>query len=526
MKFTTALIGIALLVFSCRKETSWNSDWVVPLMNDTLDLNHFVNDTTLEINSGFYTVNLNRTLFDVDLTDFVAIPDTTIEQVLTLQVSSLTVTPGTEFVNSAEEHELDLQDLELKKIDLKEGYIDLRIENPFASSVILTIELPGVTKNGVTLIETHQAPPSSGGNPGILTTVVDLAGYSIDLTGINGNSYNLLRSKVKVKTAPGGNTITVTNQDHTVVKAKFRDVKLNYARGYFGSRVISDTTTFNLDFFNNVANGAIDLPATSVKLKLENGIKMDANGSIGYLKNTNAAGTIVSLMGENIGTTFQLDQPTGNAYNLQPFIKELLFTSSNSNVEEYFENLGSKHELAYAIHINPWGNTSGGWNEVFPQSRMKLSVEAQLPLSIRMDNLMIRDTFEFKLDQSKDKSHIAGGSFELDIDNAFPFSGQVKLIFYDEDGMVIGEAQATEPVKSSLYGQLNNNGVLHQRSRIDVPITTAIMDRLGEIRNVAVEAIFNTPDPTTGTNQMVAIPAYAYFAVKGKAKFQLKTIVK
>src|SRR5690606_23339061 len=156
---------------------------------------------------------------------------------------------------------------------------------------------------------------------------------------------------------------------------------------------------------------------------------------------------------------FQVDQPIGNAYTLQPSMRELLFNSMNSNVEEYFENLGARHELAYMIHINPWGNTSGGWNEVFPQSRMKLSVEAQLPLSVKMDNLTIRDTFDFKLDQSKDKTHISSGVIQLDVDNAFPFAGSVKLIFYNESGTKIGEAPASESVKSSLFGQTDANGV-------------------------------------------------------------------
>lgn len=519
------ILSVLVIAFSsCRKSTSWDTSWVAPLINDTLDLTNLVNDSTLAVSGGFYNVNLKRTLLDINVSDFVSIPDTTIAQVFTI-ASSINVPPGTQFVNSIEEHDFDLQDLELKKISLKEGRIDLEIKNPIQEQIKMVLELPGVSLNGVPLSVTYFAPAGTQSSPGILNKSIDLSNYSIDLTGETGSDYNILQSKVTVSTLATGNAVLVTNQDQTIVNATFKNVILKYARGYFGSRTIADTTDFNIDFFQNIAGGSIDLPATSVKIKVENSIKFDAKAKINFLKNENYAGNVVSMSGGPIGTAYLLDQPTGSYSSLQPSYVELLFNSGNSNIENYFENLGIKHTLAYQIQINPWGNTSGGWNEIYENSKLKLTVEANMPLSLQSDNLNIRDTFDFKLDQSKDKTRITSGTFILDADNAFPFTGNVNLRLLDENKQQVYFVQSTHAILSSLYGALNSAGIQHQLSSSEFAISESMVENLNTIKYIVVDFVLNTPDPTTQLNQMVGVPANSYLGIKLKAKFNLKAVV-
>ena len=524
----TYILGLVLaLVFvSCRKETTWDSDWVVPLINDTLDLKNLVNDSTLETSGGFYNVKLKRTLLNIQVSDFVSIPDTTIAQVFILGVPQLTVPPGTSFVNSVKEHELQLEDVQLKKIILTKGVIELELKNPLPEIIKINVELPGVTLNGQTFTQTYFAPAAVSGSSGILTETLNLDGYTLDLTGISGAEYNILRSKVTASTLTTGGSVVVTNQDQIIVNAKIKNSVLKYARGYFGSRIIQDTTDFNIDFFQNIVGGIIDIPATSVKVKLENSIKFDAQGKINFLSNENNSGTTINLTGGEIGNTFLIDQPLGNYFSLVPSFVELLFNSGNSNVENYFENLGVFHKIAYEIKINPWGNTSGGWNEIYEQSRIKLTVEANLPLAIRMDDLTIRDTFAFALNQSQDKTRISSGTFSLKANNAFPFTGSLKLVLLDENNQVLHQVAGTTEILSSLYGgSVDTQGIQFKTSIIEFPFSEEVVSSLDLIKFVSVQAAFDTPDPATQTNQMVGIPAGAYLGVKLKAKFNLKTVV-
>lgn len=513
---------LMLIVASCKKDTSWNSAWVVPLINDTLDVNKFVNDSTLDASGTNYYLSLNRNLYNFSLTDIIAIPDTTIDRSVTLNFSSLNVNPGFTFFNNIEEHILNLEDVELKLIQLNGGAIDFELENPVATGMYVTIELPGVTKNGIILSRTFFISAGTQSNPGKIKESLSIADYQIDLRGTAGNSFNKLQSQVKIKSDPNGSSVTVTNQDLFKIKAKFRDIKIYYARGYFGKKELQDTTEFNVNILNNVIGGAIDIQNTTVKLILENGIKVDGTGLIEYLKNTNSQSGTVYLSGGTIGNTFTINQPTGSFSTLVPSRREIIFTSGNSNIEQFIENLGVRNEVAYKIKINPWGNTSGGWNEVYPQSKLKLTLETQMPLNIQMDNLTIRDTFAFKFEQKKDKSHLESGVLQLDIDNAFPFTGKIKLLLVDDNGAVLETINASQPIVSSLYGQLNSQGLMHQKSTIEVALPIEIVDKLTTTKNIIVEASFDTPDPSTSMNQMVGIPVNAYLGIKAKARFQLK----
>ena len=81
MRNNTAILLVLLLLASCKKEaTRWQSDWLLPVLNDTLSLSNYYNDSALSINGNQIEVNLSRTVLNLGLADLIHIPDTTISQ--------------------------------------------------------------------------------------------------------------------------------------------------------------------------------------------------------------------------------------------------------------------------------------------------------------------------------------------------------------------------------------------------------------------------------------------------------------
>lgn len=199
------LIGaIAIGLLACkRKSAFWNSDWSVPVVSDSLTLENIIPDSLLTVSNGNYVLDLNQTLYEFRLSDFVEIPDTTIRNSFNFAIG-LSVPPNTSFVNNVDEHVLDVGDAQLKQIIVKEGGITVRVFNPIGTKSLFTIELPGITKNGVTLSRNFTAPAGTHANPGVVSSYVDLSGYTADLTGINGTDFNIIRSRMLVKSDPNG----------------------------------------------------------------------------------------------------------------------------------------------------------------------------------------------------------------------------------------------------------------------------------------------------------------------------------
>lgn len=520
MKQTATILIALLFLASCKKEdTVWDTDWSAPLINDTLSLEHLVNDSTLDESGGFYVLDLTRTLFDLKVSDFVSIPDTTIEQNYSFS-GNLPLSPGFSFVNNQEEHDLDMDGIELKFIILRAGTIDVRVENPLPTSTIFNVSLPGVKKDGVTFTRQFTAPPGTSTVPGVTQESVDLSGYEINLTGATGGSSNKLRSLVAVSTDPNGPSVTITPADVTRVKATFRDVQLDYARGYFGDELVSDTSEVFIELMNSISSGMIDLPNTSITFEIINGIKVSAEGTLLNASNTNAQGNTVSLTGGQMGSSFNIDPATGNFENLVPSVKSINFNSSNSNIEQFLENLGANQQLGYQMQLNPWGNVSGGYDELFPTSRLTIRMKAQMPLNIGMYDLTLRDTFDITLNQDPEKTHVKSGELILKASNGFPISGNVKIHLLNEGNALMYTVLGSSDLKSSVYGSFKPEHNLYVcDSEIHFVIPEGLIAVINDVKKIIVETNFNTPNSITNLNEQVSIPVGAFLGIKLKSKF-------
>jgi hypothetical protein len=510
-----------MAVASCKKEaTVWESDWNAPLVSDTLSLSNLVNDSTLSVSNGYYAINLTRSLFDVSISDLVEIPDTTIQKNYPSSVN-LELNPGFTYAGSQETYDLELGDVQLKTITLDQGFIDVKLENPIETIAYFIIKLDNVTDENGVFVRTIPAPAAVNGQPGIAEATLDLSGYTMDLSGEFGGGYNKLIADFSVVTDPNGSSAWIYNGDVTKVEATFRDVKIFYAQGYFGNRTISDTITVDLSQLDIYQSGLLDISNLDLNFEVENGVKAGAVANIHLVRNTNKLGNVVNLLGPNIGNDITVNPATGNWGSLSPSITNILFNASNSNIEEYVENLGVKHEIGYTFELNPWGNVSGGWDQVFPQSRVRVNVDAQMPLSVGMDALTLQDTFDLTLNQDPEKTRVVSGDLILKAKNGFPFSADVTLYLVGANGALLHTVQASEVIESSQYGVLDaNSNVLVQPSEVVFSLSDEAISIINDVEKVVVRAEMNSPNPLTGVNQQILIPENAFIEVKLRSEFK------
>ncbi|MCC6701130.1 MAG: hypothetical protein IT221_06385 [Fluviicola sp.] len=523
MKNYSAFILLLLVALSsCKREKAfWTSDWQVPLINDSLTLSNLVEDSILTMTSSSYELDFNKTVFELRLSDFVSIPDTTVYHSYALGLASFNVPAGASFVNDVQEHEIEMGDIQLKKIRIKEGGILLTVKNPIAAKMFFTVQIPGATKNGLLLSKSLETPAGTLANPYVTSTFVDLAGYDLDLRGENLNSYNKIQTKLQVMTDPTGPAVTVTNQDSLRFVADMNNIKLDYARGYFGNTFYSDTIVETIEALNAIQSGLLDFDAATLGLEIENGLKVAGKFNIISLKSTNAEGNTVTLNHPMIDNWTNLSAAVGTESNLSPSTTSLNFNGSNSNLEQLLENHGGTNEIAYQIQLNPWGNTSGGWDEVFDAHPLKVNLAANMPLNIGMSDLIVQDTFDFSLKQNTEKTHVKSGTIWLNCTNAFPLQGMLTLYLLDENNVTLGSITASDEVLSSEYGSVVN-GIKQKSSSVQFVVPESLVSQLDYTKKMVVKLKLNTPDGNTGTSTKLPIPANAFFKFKLGAKFVLE----
>ena len=525
MKQWIVLLGVLVIMTSCkRKATSWDVSLGAPLVNDTLDVSNFVQNQTLVPNAnGTLDVDFTKTILDIGLSDLVALPDTLVVQSFSPNLT-LNVPPGFNVFNETNEHPINIPNVQLKKIRVSSGRIQLRVFNPLPTEVTFDVFLPGVSSNGTPFQASFSVAAGSQSNPTAGESELELAGYEMDLRGMNGTAFNTLQSQVLVKTNPAGPSVTVTPSHVFNVEASLKDIAIDYARGYFGQQVFSDVAAVQVEALNHVLSGNIDIQNVQLNISLSNGMKVPIKSKITQVQNINHQGSTVTLSAPCIGQNLFLAPATGSWNTLNPSTQQLAINSSNSNIEGLLENLGSTLNLGYEVTLNPNGNLNGGWDEIFSTSRIKVELHAQMPLQLQADQLTLVDTFAISLKQNQQKTHVIGGYFQVDVANAFPLQSQLKLTFLSENSTVITEILGDALVLSSLAGSNNASGILVKKSSIHFPLNAVLLDKINEVKFVKVEAILDTPNASGSANQMVSIPVGAFLHVNIKAKLDTKIV--
>ena len=521
------LLLLTILICSCKKkQTTWNTDWSAPIISDTISLSNLYNDSTLvSSNQTSIDLDLSRTILNLGLSDLVGFPDTTINQSFNLNFSLSNVPAGYTFANTIEEHSFDLNDVQLKKVDVSSGSIKLKVFNSIATKVYFKIILPGITKNGLAFEQIFFVNAGTNAQPGSAEELLDISGYSFDLRGVNGLGYNKLQSQLIITSDPTGPSVAISSNNDFSFSAELSGLKFSYAKGYFGNTLISETAEFLVPYFNSIVAGNLDLPSANLDFEIENGMKFGIKGKIISAENTNSSGNTSQLVSSNLGNDFLISPATGSWNSLQTSSQHLIFSAANSNIESYLENLGSSHQLAYQLQLNPWGNVSGGNDEIFSNSRLKIKIKSQIPLIIGADGLTLRDTFNIDLKQNSNKTHAKSGLISLSATNAFPLACEPILYLLNENGSILYTINATSQIYSSLLGSLNTqSGLFEKSSLLEFVLTEDIVENLDKIKKIVVQAKFDTPNPLTGWNEAQSIPFGAFLAVKLRLKLNAEIV--
>lgn len=492
-KIVTILI-LSLLLFSCKKDkTYWNSQWRIPISSDTLDLRNLVHDSIIKSNlDDSYQLILKKDLLSISIDSVINFPDTTINQDVHIAVNHVDVNPGVSFINKTEEHTFNIEGAQLKELKVKTGGIDLHIESPIQGPTILTVQLPGVTKNGQMYSQTVHAPAGSPAHPTIINQHFNLQGYTIDLRGSDGTKYNIIQSKLIIKTDPNGPIIPIDNTDIIHVDVRFSGFSPSYARGYFGQHLFTDSTQIEFEKLAHITSGSISTQDVHFDVIIFNGLKVLGRARINSFKGINSQQQTVPLSYSQIGNWSVINPATGNWGTLLPSQLKWVFTDNNSNINNFIENLPYKLKLNYNLELNHLGNTNTGWDELFPDSKIRVQFKANMPLKLGANQLTYKDTLPLHVSQNYDKTHVESGEFTLHVKNAYPFDAQVSVSAIDQGGDILFTKSGLQKIKGS--ANLNNHQPLEiVGSTLKIQLSKEETKALNQMENLVITVKFDTP---------------------------------
>lgn len=457
--WVACLFSTALLLAGCRKDgpqAQWDIDVVAPLVITSLSVSDALGDSLVSVgDDGVISVIFSERLFALSLDTVLDIPDTVFSYGDPFPFASLSIPPGAPLATENEITRFDLEDVQLSRLDIREGLVNIAVISSVEAPLIMTFGLPGATLNGVPFEIVSNVPAALPNGTSSVDGVADLAGYRFDLRGPTFDDVNTLATEFGGMVDPAHPTsVTVTSSDSVVSLVSYSGMIPQYARGYFGQRNVHLGPELN-DISSDLAITAnwLDIDRIDVRLKLTNGIGVDGQVQLNYLTSHNSTtGNDVLLNHAITNGTVQINRAVDIGGGHVPAVSTYYLDETNSNVDLFLENLPNAIGFEADLTLNPLGDISNGNDFLYYDSKLSADLEVEVPLCLAVNGLQLQSVAVPDLPGTLENHGLREGELMLFAKNGFPFDATMQLDIIDADGNVISNVPVMGTIASGLLG--------------------------------------------------------------------------
>ncbi len=499
------LAGTVLLITACQKEADeaqWDVDVAIPLVRTTLTIGDLIGDTLIGTDGqGNVSILYSARLFDLELDTLMSAPDTSFRyQYPDLDNGTLPFPANTPFQALDVAVNFDLDDFEMRELRVRSGVLGLEMTNRLPTVLHADFNVPSAELSGTGLSSTLILPAGSQADPSTTYQSIPLDGYAFDLRGPQHNDVNTLAMQLSITAETG---VTLSTADSLVVAVSYEDIIPEYARGYFGQRDIDmDADTSELNVFDGMS-GLLDIDEATAVLKVSNGVGVDARARIDHIRSVNrSTGNIVDLQHTITGSALNLDRAIDLGSSFQPATHAYTLNTTNSNIDDFIENLPDAIAYDLDVTINPLGDVSNGNDFFYHESTLSANMDVDIPLRLIASNLALSRKTTVELDGTLENHAFQHGTLHLFATNRFPFSAQLTLEIVTTDNVVLA---TLAPGGTIATGQLGVDGLVTSASTTQLDFTVS-KDQLDlfypgsaggtDGARLRIGVLFNTADQT------------------------------
>lgn len=490
---TLFLLGLCF-ISACKKEegTDWDTNLLGPLFKTSLSINQILPDSLTQINADnsihvVYDEHFNSTGF-VNTSE---LPDTALLKFFTIPFGSIYLSAGDNFMNLTEETKLNFEPLELSRLIVKTGEIEVKVINKITQPVDVTYILPKALKNGVPYTFNATIPAYNSSNGGVYTATFKLDGYDVDLRGLTGAYVNRLVTQLIASMSQTATGITQINStDSLKVFLKLKSIVPYYAKGYFGQSKDTSNSESRVTLFDRIQAGTFSLEDATLNLDVKNGIGADIRaGLLGFRSVNTRTGNTVAMQHSSVQQIFNVQRATDFPFTPSNYSFE--YNKSNSNLISLLENMPNRFDLSYYTELNPFGNISNGNDFVYTDKAIDAHVKLDIPLHFSSNNLTLVDTVYLEQDSIGEHNTVKSAALKLIAENSFPFNADIKFYLLDEN---LQKQEQLMGETSIMAAQPDSDGRVRKSKQSILPVTVSneLLNKLLQKRKVLAVVTLNT----------------------------------
>ncbi len=317
--------------------------------------------------------------------------------------------------------------VELTGFKITTGNLSYNITAVSSLTAALSISLPSTSRGGIPVSQVINIGPSAQFAGTILfdNTTVDL---SKDVL----KPFNRLPMTYGIVVNSNNTMINFNSTDNIKLDIKLTNPVFDYAKGYFGQQVETitpDSLDLGIADVLSHLTGSFLISSPSIKINYSNSFAIPMQVTF------NGTGIRKNKSNVNLGLATQTITPATFASRDASAV--IAVDKTTSKIDSLISMPPEKIRFSGSANMNPAGNTGLRDNYVFGNSRFLASLDVEVPLEFRMNNLQFVDTVDnFLKSSSGSTSSFKPEDFKLlrvDItaQNGFPLGISLKMSLYD-----------------------------------------------------------------------------------------------
>ena len=408
--------------------------------------------------------------------------------------------------------------VEVTLIDVTKGDISYSVRSKSQLTSIASVTLLSALKNGVPLTESLTVNPNSTYNG-----TLSLDNTVIDMSTIATQPYNMVVVEHEIIVHSNNTMIDFSSTDELELNLKLLNTNFNYAKGYFGQKTESfdpDTLDLGIKDILKKISGDFLISSPSIKLNYANSFAVPVEINLqatGY----RAAETV------DLGLApFSLSYPAAPGERDKEDV--FIINKNNSSLSPLVSMPPEIVRFSGSAKMNPLGNTGSRDNYIFGNSRFLGSLEVEIPLEFRMNNLQFTDTVDnfMQEEENSEDNPVNPEDFEflrIDIkaENGFPLGVSLSMMLYDSVANVNRSTIEAENILEP--APVDNNG--HVTGPTECSTSIKITRDFWNWVNKADKIIFMFTMNTTADGSK-DVKIYSDYKINFKASLVLKPDIK
>jgi len=404
-------------------------------------------------------------------------------------------------------------DIEIDEFKVLSGALSYKIQSTSPVSASVDITLPTALRSGVPVTEVISVSPNTTIEKDILldNTLIDLGSDPL-------HPYNSVPMEYSIQVSTTSSMVDFDMNDEISLDFQLLNPDFDYVKGYFGQRTESiDPDSLNLEIEDILKNISGDFLVSNPSIKLDYSNSFAIPMEISLLAKGSREAEIVDL-----GLApFIISYPVAPAN--RDISSSLVINKANSSLPELISLPPEKIVFSGSAKMNPSGNDGLRNNYVFGESRFIGSLEIEVPLEFRMNNLQFTDTVDnFLSDSNVNDSPVKPEDFKLfrvdfTAKNGFPLGISLKMSLYDSLTQTIKNTVDATGILEPAPVDSNGKATSVAETKTSIELTRDFFDSIKDADKIIFQFTLNT----TG-NGSKDVKIYSDYALDFNAALVIK----